>query len=147
MKQLLTISLVLAASGPAAAQTPHEGPQTVLPGIPNLRSGTTLDARLDATRIDAFANDATFVATNLSFQHISPSGFGGYVQVPFGYISADGVDSNTALGNVELGALFVNRVNPHTQFFLRGGVTLNTADDEGEIIVPLTNFVSRPGDA
>ena len=51
-----------------------------------------------------------------------------------------------SLGNLEIGGLYVWR-KPLTHFYLRGGVAVDTADSDGANIVPLANFVARPGDA
>ena len=143
MKTFITIAFVLGAAGQAAAQTPTaEPPQSVLPNVMNTATGAALDARIDFTDVD----NATLVGANLHFQYLTPPGLGGYVQLPFGYVDSDFVETDTVLGNVELGGVYVMR-NPGMDIFLRGGFALETANDEGNFVVPSANFVSRPADA
>jgi hypothetical protein len=62
---------------------------------------------------------------DLGGQYLTPAGFGGYGQVPISYISGND-ESDTAIGNFELGGLYVLRVAPGSKVVLRGGLSLPT---------------------
>ncbi|MCW5805214.1 MAG: hypothetical protein KIT31_22775 [Deltaproteobacteria bacterium] len=141
-----TAALFALTAIPAAAQ-PEPERSIILPGVFPTEVGGTFDARLDYTDLDD-----TFLLRNLSVlglnffgSYLTPGGFGGYAMLPVGYVSANG-GSESAVGNLEVGGLYVWR-KPATHFYLRGGVAVDTADNDGATIVPLANFVARPSDA
>lgn len=149
MKLASTTVLVttLSAAGLATAQPATSPSQTVLPNILSTQTGGQIDARLDYTSIeDPFFDDLTFLSFVLRGQYITPPGLGGYVSLPLGYISSNG-DSETSIGNLELGGLFLINNSPDLDFYVRGGVTLNTADDDGVLLVPIATIVPRLTDA
>jgi hypothetical protein len=132
----------LSAAGLAAAQPAASPSQTVLPNILSTQTGGQVDARLDYTSIDdPFFEDLTFLSFVLRGQYLTPQGLGGYVSLPLGYISGNG-DSETSIGG-----LFVVNNSPDLDFYVRGGVALNTADDDGVLLVPLATIVPRLTDA
>src|SRR5687768_14418886 len=147
MKRLITIAFVLGTAASAAAQpAAQEAQQTVLPNVFNTSVGATLDIRMDYTDISD-DNDATLIGANFLFQYLTPAGIGGYAQLPIGYLDSDFIgDDDTLVGNLEVGGVYVVR-NPDTHFYVRGGFAAETADEEGDFIVPVANFVSRPADA
>jgi hypothetical protein len=137
----------LSAAGLAAAQPAASPTQTVLPNILSTQLGGQIDARLDYTSVDEpIFDDLTFLSLVLRGQYVTPQGLGGYVSLPLGYTSGNG-DSETSIGNLELGGLFVINNKPDLDFYLRGGVALNTADDDGTLLVPLATIVPRLTDA
>lgn len=137
----------LSAAGLAAAQPAASPEQTVLPNILSTQLGGQIDARLDYTNVDEpLFGDLTFLSLVLRGQYVTSQGLGGYVSLPLGYTSGNG-DSETSLGNLELGGLFVINNKPNLDFYLRGGVALNTADDDGTLLVPLATIVPRLTDA
>jgi hypothetical protein len=76
-------------------------------------------------------------ATPLRFdvhgQYVDHSGFGGYAQLPISYLRESGggmSDSATGVGDVEVGGLYVARVNPNVAAILRLGLTLPTASSD-----------------
>lgn len=75
-------------------------------------------------------NDVTLLRFDLHAQYVdSSSNAGGYIQLPIGYASGDN-DSETAMGNVEIGGIFVPRLSSQTMsIVLHGGLTLPTAED------------------
>jgi hypothetical protein len=58
---------------------------------------------------------------------MAAQGFGGYGVVNINYVSADG-DSETGIGNLEVGGLYV--LPGSTPIILRGGLVLATADED-----------------
>lgn len=134
-------------TGSARAEDPRAA-QPVLPNVLSTKVGGSFEARVDYTDLgdSSLFQGLRFISLTLQAQKITPSGVGGYVSVPLGFIDADGVDSQNALGNVELGGVYVIR-NASLDIYLRAGFSVETADDEGDLIVPLSNIVSRPADA
>ena len=149
--KLISLSCFVAASlaaGAAFAQAPPKDPvQTVLPNVLSTADGGTLDMRADYTNIDTngLGDEPTIFGLNAHFQYVTPGGLGGYVSLPFGYLS-QGDESFSGLGNLELGGLYVIR-NPELDFFLRGGLAIDTASDEGILSAPLSALLPRPTDA
>jgi hypothetical protein len=104
--------------------------QSVLPNLLSTAPGGTVDARMDFT-LDASDsdNDLTLFAVNLHGQFISPGGLGGYVAAPFVYASVDG-ESESGLGNLEVGGLYALRQTIDTDILLRGGIAIDTTSQE-----------------
>lgn len=125
---------------PAAPTT-----QSVLPDVLSTLGGGSIEARMDYTHYDDSVFDLTVFAFNIHGQYISPSGLGGYAALPFAFASTDD-DSQTAIGNIELGGLYVFR-QPDLDFYLRGGFAANTASEEGTFLLPAANGVPRLADA
>jgi hypothetical protein len=72
----------------------------------------------------------TAMRFDLHGQYLDPRGFGGYGQLPISYLreSAAGMsDSASAIGDVEVGGLYVAKVNPNVAAVIRVGLTLPTA--------------------
>ncbi|HLU67372.1 MAG TPA: hypothetical protein VKZ63_13900 [Kofleriaceae bacterium] len=90
--------------------------------------------QLGWTFFDDDGGDVTGLRFDVYGQYVAPSGLGGYGVLPISMLFFDtvaGDESETAIGNVELGALYV--IGGETaDFVLRGGITLPTADDELE---------------
>ena len=94
----------------------------------------TIDRQDDSSRagaelsylILAGNNSGTAMRFDVHGQYVDPtSGIGGYVSVPFGYISG-GNQSDQALGDIEAGAIYAVRMaNPNTKLILHGGITLH----------------------
>ena len=109
-------------------------------------AGATFDVRGDFTNF----NDETFELTLLGFtahgQYITPTGLGGYASLPFTYVSDDN-NSETGLGNIELGALYAIRSSPTVDILLRAGAAINTADDDIGIGGPFSQLAPRLTDA
>ena len=132
----------LLVSGHVFAQPPP-GPmlenvnetQSVLPNLLPTAAGGNIDARLDFTlNTEDEDNSLTLFAVNVHGQYISPSGLGGYAAFPFVYASIDG-ESESGIGNLELGGLYALRQSPDTDILLRGGISLDTADEEDIFII------------
>ena len=143
--RLLTSSLlgVAALAVPAAAQPV---PQGELPNMMSTSVGGTGDLRFDYSNFDNVVfDDVTMIAFNAHVQYLAPGGFGGYVQVPFVYASAND-DSETEIGNLSLVGLYAIRSSPELDILLRGGLAVATASDEGELLVPFGNVLPRLGD-
>ena len=140
MRSLLVL-LLLAA--PAAAEPVA---QAQLPNLVPTNPGGSADIRFDYTNYDvALFDDLTLVALNARIQYLAPSGPGGYLSVPFVYASQND-NTETEVGNLELGGLYAIRSGPQLDILLRGGVALDTASSDGELLVPLGNVLPRLGD-
>jgi hypothetical protein len=67
-------------------------------------------------------------------QYVDPGlRVGGYAQFPITYVSTSDPntsESSTGIGNAELGALYVPRINDHFDLVLRAGVTLPTGSTD-----------------
>ena len=110
-----------------------DAPLTELPGA------VTLDRFDNQTKIAVSASyvslsgDAvagTGIRFDAHFQYVAQSGIGGYVSLPVNYLSLDtAAESTTALGNVELGGLYL--LQTKRPIILRGGLTVATADEAG----------------
>lgn len=76
------------------------------------------------------ANDTTLLRFDLHGQYVDPGmGVGGYASVPIAHANGDN-DSETVLGNLEVGGIFVPKLsNPELRVVLHGGLTLPTAPD------------------
>ena len=95
----------------------------------------TIDRQDDSSRAGAELSylflagngDTTAMRFDVHGQYVDPAnGIGGYVSVPVGYASGGG-DSDQALGDVEVGAIYAVRLaNPNTKLILHGGLTLPT---------------------
>ena len=145
MTPLRSLALVTLLASPVAAQ-----PASVQAQLPNLLStapGGTADIRLDYSNYEAtLFEDITWIAFNAHVQYVSPGGLGGYLRVPFGFVSGDD-ESETELGNLELGGLYAIRSSRQLDILLRGAIALDTASEEGAFLVPYANFLPRLGDA
>lgn len=141
----VAFALVLATGSASAQPVPQ---QMQLPNVMSTAPGLSLEARLDFTNFDdeAFLDEVELVSFNLQVQFLTASNFGFYVNLPVGWIDGPG-DDEGAIGNLELGGLYVIRSSPSTDFYLQGALALDTADDEGEFVVPLAHVIARPADA
>lgn len=79
--------------------------------------------------------DVTAVGFTLAGHWVDErSGFGGYLALPLSYISIDTPigddDSELALGNIELGAMFAKFLSPNAALIAHLGVAVPTADDD-----------------
>lgn len=124
----------------------------VLPNLLSTAAGTTIDLQADYISIDG-ADGITFLAMKAHGQFISSGGAGGYASLPFTYLTGDDLpESVQGIGNLEVGALYAIRSNPQLDVLLRGGVSLNTADEEdaelllyGHLFPRLTDVFTQAG--
>jgi hypothetical protein len=131
---------------PAPDLQPPAGPQSVLPNLLSTAVGATLDGRVDYSKLED--DGVGFLALHLHGQYLGRFGLGGYLSLPIARVSG-GDQSETALGNVELGGLAVLR-SGGIETYVRGGFTVGPGSGEGEldgILVPVANLVPRPADA
>lgn len=143
----LAALLVAARAGTALAADadPGEGAHpSVLPNVLATAAGTTLLLRLDYVHLEGLST--SLLGLQLGAQHITALGFGGYVALPLAFAVGDG-DSEGAVGNLELGGLYVIRSAGGPDVYLRGGFALDTADDTGALAVPTVTAVPRLVDA
>lgn len=119
--------------------------QSFLPNMLATNAGTTLDARFDFTYIDD--SELTLWGLNVHGQHITHGGAGVYASLPFAYISNDAADSSeSGIGNIEIGGLYAIRNSPATDILLRGGIALDTTDDEDSFLVPIAQLAPKQTD-
>jgi hypothetical protein len=152
LKHLAWLATSLLSVRSAAADPTLHGettPQSWLPNVLSTAAGTSIDARLDYVRPED-VEDVTIVSFAIHAQHLTPSGAGGYLTVPFAYISSgdEGAsESETEIGNLELGGLYAFRGGPGLDTYGRVGFAIDTASgDLGFLLVPLANFTARPTD-
>jgi hypothetical protein len=119
-------------------------PQQVLPNIFSTSHGASLEVRGDYTNVQD-TDGLTLIGLDAQFQYILPSNVGVYVSLPFGYASGNN-DSASGIGNLELGGLYVIR-KPDLDIYLRGGLALNTASNDGTFLAPTANIIPRLADA
>jgi hypothetical protein len=122
----------IGAGGTASAQpAPAEQPGADTPGF------VTMDRGDDRSFVELGAGTTLFHGQDPDFnarvdlygQHVTAEGIGGYASLPIAHLS-DAEESESTLGNLELGGLFVLRNWAKTELVLRGGVLLPTADDD-----------------
>jgi hypothetical protein len=85
-------------------------------------------AGLEVSKIfyDGNNNDLSGMRFDLHGQYMTPNAVGVYATVPIGYASANN-DSHTALGDIEVGAIFVPQLSAsNVKLVLHGGITLPT---------------------
>lgn len=86
-------------------------------------------------------NDSTLLRFDLHGQYIDPgTHLGGYLQLPIGYVTGENAagesSSDTALGNIEIGGIYIPQLQSQTMaLVLHGGITLPTAPDDGSALV------------
>jgi hypothetical protein len=104
----------------------------------------------DSTLVGAPIN--TILSIDVFGQYVSESGVGGYLTLPLSYVSTEDInippfgtidgDSEVAIGNIELGALYAGRLGKNADMLFHGGIALPTADDDGVggALGPLASF-------
>lgn len=134
--------------GPMLAEEPNTT-QSFLPNLLATSVGGTIDARFDYTNLGD--SDYTLFALNVHAQYLTPGGGGGYVALPFAYISGENIlgeeESQSGLGNLEVGGLYAVRQSPDTDILLRGGIALDTADDEDAGLIPIAQISPKLTDS
>lgn len=138
-----------AAAQPMITPAPAPAPApsySVLPGVLSTAIGTTFDGRVDYTSFREDGSPSIF-ALNLHVQHVLPMGVGGYFSLPIAHARGDS-DSESALGNLQLGGFYVIR-GGNFDVYVRGGLALKqtATDEELGFLVPLANYVPRPHEA
>jgi hypothetical protein len=134
-------ALLLGSSGIAAAQEPAPTLFAPLATTDRTTDHTAFNTSLGASFYGDGGPDFG-ARVDLFGQYLAPAGYGGYASLPVAYLSGND-ESETALGNVELGGLYGLRAGDNAKVLLRGGVVLPTADDELE--GALTNLATMSG--
>lgn len=129
----LAFVMIALAAGRVAAQ-PMAGSPT--PATMDRQDGESkFGASLGWTFFDdETIGDISALHVDIYGHYVGMSGLGGYGIVPLNFVFVDNVepfedDSESAIGNVEGGVLYVIQSGPH-DFVLHGGITLPTADDD-----------------
>ncbi|HEU0037612.1 MAG TPA: hypothetical protein VFQ53_43675 [Kofleriaceae bacterium] len=143
VSSLVFTSFVAVASPALAQPAPPEMP---LPNIMSTAPGLSLEARFDYTDFDFLADNVDVLGLNVQLQYVGPRNWGGYLNIPFGFVDGP-TDNEGAIGNLELGGLYVIRSGPGTDFYIQPALALDTADRDGELFVPLAHVLARPADA
>ena len=141
----LLIGSAAAEPAPPAAKPapPAAASQSVLPNVLSTSVGATLDARIDSTHLGPEIPQV--FALNLHGQYISPSGFGAYLALPMALYGEADLDE-AALGNLELGGLYVIRRGAF-EAYLRTGLSLEQTSTEADGVgVVVANAVPRLAD-
>lgn len=130
MKSILACSIMLLAT----TATAEPGDPTFDPlSMDRLTPISTLSFELGYEVWDEPANtDINIMSINVAGHYVNPSGIGGYAVVPLTYIDVENVlgdDSEMAMGNIEVGALFTKFFG-RTALIFHGGVALPTAQDD-----------------
>jgi hypothetical protein len=133
MRVAIALGLVLIGSSTALAQDAAPD-ASHSPGFVTIeRFDSVSRAGLDVSYVNVnTSQDVTLLASNLHGQYITPSGAGGYLQLPVSYATGSGIgttDSVTALGDLELGGIYVTPIGRH-KLALHAGLTLPTASDD-----------------
>jgi hypothetical protein len=141
-----------AAAQPAAsaAQPARTAPsQSVLPNVLPTSVGATFDGRTDYTHWldDDDSGPLNLFAFNLHGQYVSSIGLGGYLSLPIA-LETDRSDSQGAVGNLELGGLYVYR-GGNVDAYARAGFAMEQTSTEDSMgrLVGLSNLGPRPADA
>jgi hypothetical protein len=153
----ISLALVAASGGLVTAEgIDPEGPLTA-PGFSTIdRPDATSRAGLELSYLmpdDDVVGDPVSWRLDLHGQYVSKTlGVGGYLSVPISYGSFDipvfGEQSATAIGDVEVGAMYVRQLGAQAGIVLRGGLMLPTAGDEGdETLASATARLSRITDS
>jgi hypothetical protein len=122
----------------------------VLPNMLPDRIGATVDIRGDYTHSDEGGlfggDDVTLLGFTLWGQYLTAQGYGGYVQLPYYYVSA-GDNSDKGIGNLEVGGLYRIPNGESSVILLRGGFALDTAGQAGAFGAPFSQLAPRLYDA
>lgn len=129
------LSLVAFAARPAAAQ-----PSGEFITLDRADSESRLGAFLGILHVEDTGLDEGALRLELHGQYLADSGLGIYGSIPIHQLFLDDADDETALANMEVGALLARAVAPGQEVALRAGITLPTASDSSEGI--LTNEVA-----
>jgi len=108
-------------------------------------------AGIDATYLDPNTRGSNESVTLLRFSaHAryvdAASGFGGYAQLPFSYLSSPAQNTITDVGDLELGAIYVPRLpDPQFGLVLHAGITAPTGEKGNAAAVGLgESFIATP---
>jgi hypothetical protein len=134
--RILLAAAVISTSAVAGAQEIA----TVAVVQPTPAGFATIDRLDEVSRVGTsagfsfFDDDATdalnfALHTDLWGQYVHPTGAAAYLALPISYLSADS-DSESSLGNLEVGGGFVQGLTDEGQLAFRAGLVLPTSDDE-----------------
>lgn len=146
MNPLIASALVAALSLTASPAFAEQAPPAAVADTPSFATMDRVDRRshVDLSLATSFfeGDDPDFNARfDAHAQYVTPQGMGGYATLPLSHITGND-ESETALGNLEVGGIYAIAQGP-TDIVLRGGLVLPTADDEfGGIIA---NFATATG--
>ncbi len=139
------VAACLALAGPARAERAPSGEIIALelPGFATMDRGSEESFAEVAAGMSFFeGEDPDFNArADLYAQYLVANRTGGYAALPLSLL-IDGDENETAVGNLEIGALHNLRASPRTAIVLRAGLMLPTADDdlEGALVNAITAY-------
>jgi hypothetical protein len=140
MKRLVTLLILGALAGPAAAEREpadrvHD-PHT----MDRVTPATTFGVELGYEVWDGDSAVDTILGFDVGGHFVSDAGIGGYLVVPFSYLSTEDVlifegDSELVVGNLEVGGLYARPLGRrgNADMIFRAGVALPTADDDVDV--------------
>jgi hypothetical protein len=147
--------LVVSVAGPAAAQEPDAPADGPFPNLATLDRGTDHSDFNGSLALSFFGDNGPDSAARLDLggQYVTPQGFGGYAQVPLTYLDG-GDESETELGNIELGGVYIAKAGEGLDVVMKGGLVLPTGPDDlnflvtyaGAAIPRLTDLISAAPD-
>jgi hypothetical protein len=136
--------LLLSVAAPAAAQEP-----TTDTPFPTL---ATLDRQTDHTSFNSSLGMSFYgdggpdlgVRWDLYGQYVAAQGFGGYLSLPVSYASGND-ESESGVGNLEIGGLYVAPAGATTDVIVRGGLAIDTSSED-DAFLHLFTLVPRMTD-
>lgn len=150
--RILSVVVVAAASPAFAEELAADRAQvepTHSPGfVTTLRQDGVSRAGADLTYLSLEeSGNTTLLRLDLHGHYVEPaSGIGGYAQIPLLLVNGPD-DSETVLGGVELGMIYIPKLaTPGFAVVLRGGVTLPTVEDDTFAFAGLVATYLRPTD-
>jgi hypothetical protein len=102
--------------------------------------GTKLDAELSVISVQGL--DAAFLVPRVLGQYVGELGFGGYATT-LATLALGSSDSESELGNLEVGAVYRRALTPHFDLGVRAGLALPTG---GGDVTTASLLVMRPAD-
>jgi len=140
MKRLaFLLVLVGALAGPAAAEREPADLVHDTHTMDRLTPKSTFGIEIGYEVWDGDGLVETVVGLNLGGHYVSDSGAGGYLVVPISHVEFEDPlmifedDSDTVLGNVEVGGMYARPMGRNSDMLFRLGVALPTADDDSGI--------------
>jgi hypothetical protein len=140
------LALLLLSAAPAAAQEPVGPAAAPFPALATLDHVTDHSSFNSSLALSFYGDNGPDYGArwDLFGQFVTQQGLGGYVALPVSYAAGEG-ESESGVGNLEAGGVYIAPAGPSTDVVLRGGLALDTAGDEDGFL-NLYTFVPRMTD-